>query len=202
MNIRQIVLYCTILLSLLISYAVAIDPTESDDDSIDSEYEIKSRNEEDLVVDDLEYDFEEVIGEDVPKNIIPFHKHPGVYVIDLEGILYALDSDNGEILWAKKISDKIIKVTEAPPPPMNYGEPMNGTSLQRFFSFSILYSIAHISKPFNELIVTLDGYILFPRVDGKFSVFQHSIDSIIEKDTITVEIPGLGGIFTFCECKS
>ena len=146
MKIRQIVLYCTILLSLLISYAVAIDPTESDDNSIDSEYEIKSRNEEDLVVDDLEYDFEEVIGEDVPKNIIPFHKHPGVYVIDLEVILYALDSDNGEILWAKKISDKIIKVTEAPPPPMNYGEPLNGTSLQRFFSFSILYSIEHINK--------------------------------------------------------
>ena len=52
-------------------------------------------------------------------------------------------------------------------------------------------------KPFNELIVTLDGYILFPNMDGKFSVFQHSIDSIIDQDTITFQFPGLGGIIRF-----
>ena len=49
------------------------------------------------------------------------------------------------------------------------------------------------TKPFNEMLVSLDGYILIPRVDGKFSVFQDSIDSIVNKDTVTVNIPGSKG---------
>ena len=49
------------------------------------------------------------------------------------------------------------------------------------------------TKPFNEMLVSLDGYILIPRVDGKFSVFQDSIDSIVNKDTVTVSIPGSKG---------
>lgn len=131
MKIAQIISCCTILVSLLISCSVAEDSTDTDSDTIEYGYENKRNSEGDFVIDDLEYEYEEVIGEDIPKNIIPFHKHPGVYVIDLEGILYALDSDNGEILWAKKVSDKLMKVTEAPPPPMNYGESGNGTFLQR-----------------------------------------------------------------------
>lgn len=123
------------MVSLLISCSVAEDSTDTDSDTIDYGYDHKGSSEGDLVIDDLEYEYEEVIGEDIPKNIIPFHKHPGVYVIDLEGILYALDSDNGEILWAKKVSDKLMKVTEAPPPPMNYGEAGNGTFLQRMIVF-------------------------------------------------------------------
>ena len=39
------------------------------------------------------------------------------------------------------------------------------------------------------MLVSLDGYILLPRVDGKFSVFQHSIDNIINKDTVVVDLP-------------
>lgn len=131
MKIERVVFFCTILLSLLISCTVADDSGGVESDTVDYEYEISVNPTDDLEIADVEYDYEEVVGEDVPKNIIPFHKHPGVYAIDLEGVLYALDADNGEILWAKKVSDKIIKVTEAPPPPMNYGEPTNGTSLQR-----------------------------------------------------------------------
>ena len=122
---------CTILLSLLIANATALDISDQKRVDIDSNSKLEIKQEEDLISDDFEYDYEEVVGEDVPKNIIPFQKHPGVYVIDLEGILYALDAETGEILWAKKVSDKLIKVTEAPPPPMNYGQPVNGTSLQR-----------------------------------------------------------------------
>ena len=44
------------------------------------------------------------------------------------------------------------------------------------------------------MLVSLDGYILIPRMDGKFSVFQDSIDSIINKDTVTVNIPGIKGL--------
>lgn len=134
MKIERVVLYCTILLSLLISFAIADGLTGEENTGIDYEFEVHINGDQDLEIADVDYDYEEVTGNEIPKNIIPFHKHPGVYAIDLEGILYALDSDNGEILWAKKVSDKIIKVTESPPPPANYGEPLNGTSLQRIFN--------------------------------------------------------------------
>ena len=49
-----------------------------------------------------------------------------------------------------------------------------------------------MSKPFTEMLVSLDGYILLPRVDGKFNVFQHSIDTIINQDAVTVEVPDRG----------
>lgn len=39
------------------------------------------------------------------------------------------------------------------------------------------------------MLVSLDGYILLPRVDGKFNVFQHNIDNIINQDTVTLESP-------------
>ena len=42
------------------------------------------------------------------------------------------------------------------------------------------------------MLVSLDGYILLPRVDGKFNVFQHSIDTIINQDAVTVEVPDRG----------
>ena len=42
------------------------------------------------------------------------------------------------------------------------------------------------------MLVSLDGYILLPRVDGKFNVFQHSIDNIISQDTVTLESPERG----------
>ena len=49
-----------------------------------------------------------------------------------------------------------------------------------------------MSKPFTEMLVSLAGYILLPRVDGKFNVFQHSIDTIINQDAVTVEVPDRG----------
>ena len=81
-------------------------------------------------MEEVEYEYETVVGEEKQRDVVEFHKHPGVYVIDLEGILYALDSDNGEILWIRKVSDKLMKVVEQPLPPMNYQNKKNVSSLQ------------------------------------------------------------------------
>lgn len=181
MKMKRIAIGGTVLLSLLLSFVRADTHLEKDVVEFDSETGDDYDQEKDLYLEETEYDYEEVVGEEATHNIVPFNKHPGVYVLDLDGVLYALDADNGEILWARKVSDKLMKVTEAQPPPKEYNGFGNSTSVQSV-----------VSKPFNKMLVSLDGYILLPRVDGKFNVFQHSIDTIISKDAVTVEVPERG----------
>lgn len=189
MKLARVIANRALLLSLLLSFALSVERFDVEEYDYEINNDIDYFEEDDVVLEDAQYDYEEVVGEGAPNNIIPFKKYPGVYLVDLEGVLYALDSDNGKILWARKISDKLMRVTDAPTPPEPYGSSGNATSLQGRRGRIRLF-VAHVNRPFNEILVTLDGYILIPRVDGKFNVFQHSIDNIINKDTISVDIPG------------
>ena len=193
MKVVRVLANQALLLSLLLSFALSVERFDAEEYEYEMNNDIDYFEEDDVVLEDAQYDYEEVVGEGAPNNIIPFKKYPGVYLVDLEGVLYALASDNGKILWARKVSDKLMRVTDAPPPPEPYGNSGNATSLQGICGW-IGLPVAHVSRPFNEILVTLDGYILIPRVDGKFNVFQHSIDNIINKDTISVDIPGPNSI--------
>lgn len=125
------VLACrALLLSFLLSFALSVEEIDVEEYEFDINNEIDYFEEDDFVLEDAQYDYEEVVGEGAPNNVIPFNKYPGVYLVDLEGVLYALDSDNGKIIWARKISDKLMRVTDAPPPPERYGSTGNATSLQ------------------------------------------------------------------------
>lgn len=130
MKMKRIAIGGTVLLSLLLSFVRADTHLEKDVVEFDSETGDDYDQEKDLYLEETEYDYEEVVGEEAAHNIIPFNKHPGVYVLDLDGVLYALDADNGEILWARKVSDKLMKVTEAQPPPKEYNGFGNSTSVQ------------------------------------------------------------------------
>ena len=50
------------------------------------------------------------------------------------------------------------------------------------------------------MLVSLDGYILIPRIDGKYNVFQHSIDNIINQDTVIINATKHGGELLCMEC--
>ena len=132
---KRVVLSGAFLLSFLLSL------THADNDIgnslVDDNGEISNAYEMDngVFVDEKEYDYEEVVGEETKHNIVPFHKYPGVYVLDLNGILYALDADNGEILWAHQVSDKLMKVKETNDIPRGYQAFGNSTSVQGILSF-------------------------------------------------------------------
>ena len=124
----------TILVSFLVSLSLGAPADDASDVEFGIEEEEGQEEVDDFSFEDPSYDYQEVVGEEAPKDVIPFQKYPGVYILDLEGVLYALDTDNGDILWARKVSDKLIRVTEAPPPPPHF--PKN-TSLQgRLFCVS------------------------------------------------------------------
>ena len=188
MQPKRIIVTGTVFLSLLLSITPAQPLFSSDVTEFDNETTDEIEQGTDLYLDDTEYDYEEVGGEDAVNNVIPFRKYPGVYVLDLDGVLYALDAESGDIIWERKVSDRLMKVTEARSPPSEYGGVGNSTSVQCTICHEVS-SVAIVSEPFTEMLVSLDGYILLPRVDGKFSVFQHSIDNIINKDTVVVDLP-------------
>lgn len=133
---KRVVLSGAFLLSFLLSLTHADndigDSLISDSSEIGNAYEVDNE----VFVDEKEYDYEEVIGEETKHNIVPFHKYPGVYVLDLNGVLYALDADNGEILWAHQVSEKLMKVKETNDIPRGYQAYGNSTSVQRIISFS------------------------------------------------------------------
>ena len=133
---KRVVLSGAFLLSFLLSLTHAdndIGNNLIDDNSeISNAYEVDNE----VFVDEREYDYEEVVGEETKHNIVPFHKYPGVYVLDLNGILYALDADNGEILWAHQVSEKLMKVKETNDIPRGYQTYGNSTSVQGIISFS------------------------------------------------------------------
>ena len=130
MKLKRVAISGTVLLSLLLSFVRADPHLEKDVVEFDSEMKDEYDQEKDLFLEETEYDYEEVVAEEATHNIVPFNKHPGVYVLDLDGVLYALDADNGETLWARKVSDKLMKVTEAQPPPKEYDSFGNSTSVQ------------------------------------------------------------------------
>ena len=136
MKVKRVLLSGTLLLSLLFSFALGTEEGKIEDFEYDTDNEMDFFDDGDVVLEDAQYDYEEVVGEETSSTVIPFKKYPGVYLIDLEGVLYALDADNGKILWARKVSDKLMRVTEAPPPPEQYGTVGNTTSLQRKFVIS------------------------------------------------------------------
>lgn len=119
-----------VLFSLLLTFVLGEDNATLNSIDYENEEEETLVEQEDLVMEDAEYEYEVVVGEEKQRNVVEFHKHPGVYVIDLEGVLYALDADNGDILWARKVSDRLMRVEESPIPPVNYPERANGSSLQ------------------------------------------------------------------------
>ena len=117
MKVVRVLANQALLLSLLLSFALSVERFDAEEYEYEINNDIDYFEEDDVVLEDAQYDYEEVVGEGAPNNIIPFKKYPGVYLVDLEGVLYALDSDNGKILWARKVSDKLMRVTDAPPPP-------------------------------------------------------------------------------------
>lgn len=133
---KRVVLSGAFLLSFLLSLAHADNGIDNglidDNGEFGNAYEVDN----DVFVDEKEYDYEEVVGEETKHNIVPFHKYPGVYVLDLNGILYALDADNGEILWAHQVSDKMINVKDTNDIPRGYQAYGNSTSMQRIILFS------------------------------------------------------------------
>lgn len=130
MKVTRVLACRALLLSLLLSFALSVEKFDAEGYDYELNNDVDYFEEDDVVLEDAQYDFEEGVGDESPNDIIPFKKYPGVYLIDLEGVLYALDSDNGKILWARKISDKLMRVTDAPPPPEPYGSSGNATSLQ------------------------------------------------------------------------
>ena len=94
MKLKRVAISGTVLLSLLLSFVRADPHLEKDVVEFDSEMKDEYDQEKDLFLEETEYDYEEVVAEEATHNIVPFNKHPGVYVLDLDGVLYALDADN------------------------------------------------------------------------------------------------------------
>ena len=132
---KRIVLSSAFILSFLLSLVQAEGGADNGVTVMDSDFDSDYEVEQEIFVDEREFDYEEVVGEETRHNIVPFRKYPGVYVIDLNGVLYALDADNGDILWAQKVSDKVMKVKDTKDVPRGFHTYGNSTSVQRIYLF-------------------------------------------------------------------